>query len=174
MPVTQQIGACSATDISGYVAACDSMAATNTTCQNWFNTAPAACQTCLVGPTTGGDPGTPTGQGGIWIYQGGNIGANVPGCLDKQGQSGCATAYNALIECLVAAGCGTCTDNASETACQNTIFAAGGGCHSYIAPFQSACPATDNADGGILNGGACSDDTKVLSVLCGNGSGDGG
>jgi len=173
MPVMQTIGACTATDISGYVTACDSTTATNATCNTWFGSATAACGNCLQGPTTGGDPGTPTGQGGIWVYMGGNIGANVPGCLDKEGMSACATAYNAIVECLVAAGCGTCTDMTSSTACQNTIFATGGACHSYLAAYQSGC-AADVADGGALNGGPCSDDTQVLSVICGNGTGDGG
>jgi hypothetical protein len=120
------------------------------------------------------DAGTATGQGGIWLYQGGNIGPNVPGCLDKKGMSACASAYDAVIECLVAAGCSTCTDPTSETACQNTIFGTGGACQSYYAAYQSSC-GPDFADGGLLNaGGPCSTEPDVLSVICGNGSGDGG
>ena len=117
--------------------------------------------------------GTATGQGGIWIYKGGNIGPNVPGCLDKKGMSSCASAYDAVVECLVEAGCNSCTDQTSETTCQQTIFGTGGACQSYYATFQSAC-ATDVADGGLLNGGPCTTDPEVLSVICGNGPGDGG
>ena len=171
-PVAQVVGACSGSDIAGYITACDSPTATNTTCDNWFSgDASASCINCLVGPLT--DAGTATGEGGIWIYQGDNIGPNVPGCLDKKGMSTCASAYNAVIECLVAAGCGTCTTQMSEDTCQQTIFGTGGACYSYIVTYESAC-ATDVADGGLLNGGPCTTDPDVLSVICGNGSGDGG
>ncbi len=175
MTVTQTVGACSATDLSGYITACDSMGATNSTCSTWFGSAPAACATCLVGPTTGSDPGTPTGQGGIWLdYQGNNIGANVPGCLDKEGMNACAVAYQNLVECIVAAGCLQCTTQTDFNNCETTVaVSSSGACHQYVAPFQSGC-AADNADGGLLNGGVCSTDLQVLSVICGNGTGDGG
>jgi hypothetical protein len=170
-PVVQVIGACSASDITNYIAACDAPTSTNTTCNAWFSgDASAACMNCLVGPVT--DAGA-TGQGGIWIYQGSNIGPNVPGCLDKKGMSSCASAYDAVVECLYAAGCGTCTDQNSEQTCQTTIFGTNGACRSYLVTYQSAC-AADVADGGLLNGGPCSTDPDVLSVICGNGSGDGG
>ncbi len=174
MPVMQTIGACAATDISGYITACDSTTATNTTCNTWFTSAPAACATCLVGPTTGGDPGNPTGQGAIWVDNAGqNIGANVPGCLDKQAMNACAVAYQNAIECIFSAGCGDCMDQTSFNSCQNTVLAKGGGCNSYVAPVQNSCGA-DLADGGLLQGGACSTDQQVISVICGNGTGDGG
>jgi hypothetical protein len=172
-PVVQVIGACSGSDISAYITACDSATATNTTCGNWFTSAPVACATCLNGPLT--DAGAPTRQGGIWYdYLYDNIGPNYPGCLDKKGMSGCASAYDALVQCFVAAGCSTCMDQPSEQACQSTIFGTGGACYSYVAPYESSC-GPDFADGGLLsNGGACSTNTDVLSVICGNGSGDGG
>jgi hypothetical protein len=174
MTVMQTIGACSGTDISGYITACDSTSATNSTCNTWFTSAPAACANCLVGPTTGGDPGNPTGQGGIWVDASGqNIGANVPGCLDKEGQNACATAYQSFVECLFSAGCGQCTDQTSFNSCQTTVTATGGACKTYLTSAQSAC-STLAADGGLLNGGACSSDPQVLSVICGNGTGDGG
>ena len=119
------------------------------------------------------DAGTATGQGGIWIYKNDNIGPNYPGCLALKGMSACASAYDAVVECLYAAGCGTCTDPTSEQTCQQTIFGTGGACSTYYATFGSAC-ATDVADGGLLNGGPCTTDPEVLSVICGNGSGDGG
>jgi hypothetical protein len=170
--VVQVIGACSASDISGYIAACDVAGATMTTCSNWFTSAPAACATCLVGPET--DAGAPTRQGGVWYdYQYDNIGPNLPGCLDKKGMSACASAYSDIVQCLVASGCGTCTDSPSETACQMKIFATGGACYSYVAAYESSC-APDFADGGLLNGGPCTTTPDVLSVICGNGSGDGG
>lgn len=173
-PVAQAIGACSSTDIADYISACDSPGATSSACQNWFAGAATSCQDCLVGPAQGSDAEAPSGQGAIWLdYQGQNIGANVPGCLDKMGMSSCATAYQNLIECVFAAGCGTCTDDSSETACQRTVVGSGGACASYSAPAQTACGA-DLADGGLLSSGPCSTDERVLSVICGNGSGDGG
>jgi hypothetical protein len=171
-PVVQVIGACSGSDISGYVTACDSSTSTQATCTAWFMGASTPCVNCLFGPVN--DAGAPTGQGGIWLYQGGNIGPNYPGCLALKGMSGCADAYQNIVECLIAAGCGSCMDPTSAQACQNTIFGPGGACQSYVAPYQSACPP-DYADGGLLaNGGACSNPNDVLSVICGNGSGDGG
>ncbi len=168
--VVQVVGACSAADISGYITACDSSTSTNATCNTWFTGASPACASCLV-PTN--DAGALTGQGGVWIYQGGNIGPNYPGCLDLKGMSACADAYEQVVECLIASGCGTCTDPTSEQNCQNTIFGTGGACAGYYATYSSSC-ASDLADGGLLNGGPCSTDPDVLSVICGNGSGDGG
>lgn len=175
MAVSQQVGACAPADLSGFITACDSTGATDSTCGNWFSGAPPSCEQCLIGPLTGSDPGSPTGQGGIWLdYQGDNIGANVPGCLDKQGMSACATAYQNLLQCILAAGCIQCTDQNSFGNCQTAVaVSATGACHSYVAPYQSSC-AADIADGGLINGGICSTDLQVLSVICGNGSGDGG
>jgi hypothetical protein len=172
MTVMQTIGACTASDISGYITACNSSTATNTTCQNWYSSASAACATCMQGPVTGGDPGTPTGQGAVWLdFRGDNIGGNVPGCLDKQGMNGCAVAYQNYVECVFGAGCYQCTDQTSFNGCLATVQQ--GACHSFVTSFQSACGA-DIADGGLLNGGACTTDQDVISVICGNGSGDGG
>ena len=175
MPVAQVIGACSSTDIADYVLACDSASATNADCENWFASAPATCQSCLVGPVVGGDPGTPTGRGAIWLDAAGdNIGANVPGCLDEEGMNACATAYQALVECFYAAGCAACADQSSYDGCQKTVTAKGGACNTYLTSAQSACSAS-TADGGLLaSGGACATDQQVISVICGNGSGDGG
>jgi hypothetical protein len=171
-PVVQVIGACSGSDIAGYLTACDSTGSTNMTCNTWFTGAPVACANCLVGPAT--DAGTFTRQGGIWFdYQYDNIGPNYPGCLDKKGMSACAIAYDALVQCFVASGCNACMDQTSLTACQQKIFGPGGVCQSYVAPYETSC-GPDNADGGLLNGGACTTNADVLSVICGNGSGDGG
>jgi len=175
MPVAQVVGACSATDIADYALACDSPSATNADCENWFASAPAACQSCLVGPVVGADPGTPTGQGGIWLDAAGeNIGANVPGCLDKEGMNACATAYQNLVECFYSAGCAACTDQSSYDSCRMAVTAKGGACATYLTSAQGACNA-NTVDGGLLGtGGACSTDQGVISVICGNGTGDGG
>jgi hypothetical protein len=175
MTVTQVKGACTGADISGYIAACESAGSTTTTCTNWFNGAPTACTNCLAGPTTGtGDAAVYTGQGGLWLYpQGDILGANIPGCLALEGMGACASAEQNAIECIEAAGCDLCTDQASADACQGAVVATGGACSMYLAPWQTSC-GPDFADGGLLNGGPCTTDTQVLSVICGNGSGDGG
>ena len=173
MTVMQTIGACTGTDISGFITACNSSTASDTACNTWFNGAPQNCANCLIGPVTGGDPGNPTGQGGIWFWNMENIGVNFPGCMDKEGQTACATAYANLAECIYAAGCLQCADQTSFDSCQNTVAA--GACKSYVAPYQNACPQSDFADGGVAGPtGACGTDQGVLSVICGNGSGDGG
>jgi hypothetical protein len=176
MNVMQVKGACTGNDIAGYVAGCLSQTSTSATCGAWFNgDASTACQNCLVGPTTTqGDAQVPTGQGGVWFWQGLNLGSNFPGCLALEGATACAQAYAQLDECFVAAGCGDCTTS-TVMACEQTIFGTGGACASYYAPYKSACPQSDFADGGVAGpGGACSDDQAVLSVICGNGTGDGG
>lgn len=175
-PVMQVIGACSGAELAGYVTACDSSTSTGPTCNAWFSgdASSTACQDCLFGPITGSDPPMLTGQGGIWIdYQGNNIGGNAPGCLDLKGMSGCASAYQNIIQCIVASGCESCADGPSYQACLNIILNTGGACATYYSTYQSSC-AADNADGGLLNGGVCSTTADVLSVICGNGSGDGG
>ncbi len=87
--------------------------------------------------------------------------------------SGCASAYQDIVQCIVASGCESCTDSASYQACLNIILGTGGACATYYSTYQSAC-AADVADGGLLNGGVCSTTAEILSVICGNGSGDGG
>ena len=105
-----------------------------------------------------------------------NLGGNGPGCIALVGGSGgvtCAQAYEPWIQCLAQSGCFTCADNATFQTCGGIIVGTGGACATQYSSFQSAC-ATELADGGVANGGACSNDTQILSVICGNGSGDGG
>jgi hypothetical protein len=163
-------GACTSSDIAGFITACDAAVSTNTSCNAWFNSASPTCLSCL-GSTDAGISRT----GGLDSdYQGDFLGANLAGCVSiVDGNSKCASAYEEAVQCLAAAGCLTCNDQTSANACQTTIFATGGACHSYILPYESACSA-DMADGGSFSGGPCSDDTAILSVICGNGSGDGG
>jgi hypothetical protein len=175
VPVVQQKGACSGTDISGYITACESMNSTNQGCQTWFNGAPAACVNCLV-PAT--DAGKATNAGGLLTDFSGmyNLGGNGPGCValvDPTNGPACAAKYEPWIQCLANSGCYTCTTQASFQSCGATIVGNGGACNAEYTAFRSAC-STDLADGGAFNGGACSDDTQALSVICGNGSGDGG
>jgi hypothetical protein len=162
-------GACTASDIAAFVAACDSAPATATSCNNWFQNASPTCLSCL-GAT---DAGISRAGALDSDYQGNFIGANYAGCLAiVDGNSVCASAYENAVQCFEAAGCGTCNTQAQSNMCQMTIFSNGGACGTYIVAYNSACMA-DVTDGGAFNG-PCADDTSVLSVICGNGSGDGG
>jgi len=91
----------------------------------------------------------------------------------EDGNATCAAPYDEAVQCLVAAGCGTCTTETEFDTCEQIVLGNGGACESYAQAEQSSC-AAEVADGGSLNGGPCSDDPSVLSVICGNGSGDGG
>jgi hypothetical protein len=169
--VVQMKGACTSSDIAGFITACDSPNSTAPGCNSWFQGASPTCLSCF-GVTDAGISRT----GGLDTdYQGNLIGANYAGCLAiEDGNTACASAYENASECLVAAGCFTCINEQQQfSMCvQTAIIAPSGACHGYIGPYQSACMA-DLANGGALNG-PCSDDTTVLSVICGNGSGDGG
>jgi hypothetical protein len=168
--VVQMKGACSASDIAGFITACDSASSTPTECNTWFQSASPTCLSCL-GSTDGGI----TRLGGLDTdFMGDFLGGNAAGCVAiVDGNTTCASAYEEAVQCLAASGCLMCTDQTSYQSCAQTVFANGGACHGYIVTYQSAC-AADMADGGAFMGGPCSDDTGVLSVICGNGSGDGG
>jgi hypothetical protein len=172
MNVLQQKGACSASEIAGFINWCDSSASTGTTCANWYQGASATCLGCL-GVS---DAGTTT-TGGLWFdYQGNFIGANAPGCdAIVDGNTTCAAPYDEVVQCLFAAGCGSCTTQTDFNSCEQQVLGNGGAgpCASYYMSAISACNADFN-DGGTLSYGPCSSDTGVLSVICGNGSGDGG
>lgn len=163
-------GACTSSDIAGFITACDSPPATMAACNMWFQSASPTCLTCL-GATDAGISRT----GGLDTdYQGNFIGANLAGCVAiEDGNTTCASAYEDALQCFEAAGCGSCNTSTQAQQCETTIFANGGACHGYIAPYQSACMADLVPDGGTFYG-SCGDDTAVLSVICGNGSGDGG
>jgi hypothetical protein len=172
MVVIQRIGACSASDIAGFISACDSVTATSAQCDAWLQAAPPTCVACL-GMS---DAGAPENSGGLWFdWQGDLIGANVPGCdAIVDGNQGCAIAYNAAVQCVYAAGCETCTSQTQAAdMCQQQVLGSGGACYDYVQPAITVC-MTDFGDGGALNNGVCSTDTQVISVICGNGSGDGG
>jgi hypothetical protein len=169
--VSQQVGACSAMDIATFITACDSATASSTSCNSWFSTASPSCVSCLGSPDAG-----PPRSGGLWYDGQGNfIGANAPGCdAIVDGNGNCASPYDAAVQCLLAAGCGTCTTQSQYQTCEQQVFGSGGACETYLGPTNTACMADFEADGGALNDGLCSSDAQILSVICGNGSGDGG
>jgi hypothetical protein len=175
MGVIQHVGACSASDIAGFVIACDSIPpeANAAQCKAWFNSAPPTCLSCLGV----GDGGTPASKGGLWFdWKGYLIAANFPGCVAiVDGDNQCATTFNNYDQCLWAAGCDTCTTQAEFNTCLDQVMGNGGPCFGYLQSWNKACLG-EEMDGGALNNadGACRNDTQVLSIICGNGSGDGG
>ncbi len=86
--VVQMKGACTASDIAGFITACDSNPATMSACNTWFQTASPTCLSCL-GVTDAGISRT----GGLDTdYQGNFAGANYAGCLAiVNGNTTCAS-----------------------------------------------------------------------------------
>ena len=171
-------GACTGAEIAGYVAGCLT-GGSQAACTAWFNSATMACGVCIAPAMQAADGAlVPTNTGAIvYDYNSNNIGPNYPGCIaikDTTGGTACAQAYWAFYQCLDATGCLlTCTTTAAFQTCEQTVATGSGACASKYTAQQTAC-AADFADGGVGNGGVCSNDTEVLSVICGNGSGDGG
>lgn len=177
MTVVQVKGACTSAEIASYYAACLGPSDSQQACAAWFanDAGSLGCQNCLIGPlTTQGDAQAPTGQGGVWFWNDINLGANLPGCLALEGETGCAQAYTPADECFVLAGCSSCATQSATSTCQQTIFGTGGACAAYSGPYMTSCAAADGEGGVHTAGGACADDISILSVICGNGSGDGG
>jgi hypothetical protein len=135
-----------------------------------------ACLACLLPGIADGGAGINTGglltDYSIML----NLGGNAPGCValvDPTNGPACAAKYEPWIQCLVNSGCYTCMTGSAFKFCSGIVNGNGGVCASEYTAFQGACSA-DLADGGAFNGGACTDQTQILSVICGNGSGDGG
>jgi hypothetical protein len=117
------------------------------------------------------DAGMLGGAGGaLWFdYDGDFIGMNAPACIAIEGSTACASAYDEVIQCAHSAGCQDCATQASFDTCWNEVAGTNGACASYEASYPSAC-ANDTA----LGNGPCTTSVGALSILCGNGSGDGG
>ncbi len=166
VPVNQVIGACTATQISGYLTACDSTTATQTTCTNFFNDAANAnCLSCLDGAPV--DAGTVTNTGAR-LFAGMAWTANTPGCIalaDPDGGTACATAQNSRFQCELIT-CGQCTTQAEFTSCQNAVLATGGACATYTDATQCAA---DFADGGARST-SCGTTAAIFNKICGTGT----
>jgi hypothetical protein len=161
-------GACTPAEISNVVAACASTGTTRASCNAYLPSVSASCAACLALS----DAGMLGGAGGaLWFdYEGQYIGLNEPACLGVEGNMACASAYSNIIQCPHSAGCQTCATQADFDACFSQVAGPGGVCASYETTYLQAC----GGDSALSAGGACSTSADVLSVLCGNGSGDGG
>jgi hypothetical protein len=107
--------------------------------------ATAACAACILTPFTA------MRLGPILDY-GGFVGGNVPGCIEVMGSSpdrvACASAYQALSDCEVAACQANCpvSDSASLAAREQCAQVADAtGCKSYSAAVSTHCSAIPTA-----------------------------
>ncbi len=151
-------GACTASDISAFIAACIGSSASASGCNTWFTTnsalasaagdAGTACGNCLFNPTN-------PALGGVYYTAtpSNNIGfdPNYGACyalVDTTNGPACAAAFdniNACDEYL----CGDCAA-AQATTCEQGLNGTGGACATDLTTFNTAC-ATDYADGGIAD-----------------------
>ena len=161
--VTHQ-SACSKAEVAAFITACDSATATNTTCSTWASAAGnAACSACI-------QPANNAVTGATYYDNQMNAYTNYAGCVQlTDGNTTCAAPFSQLQICLDdacnSAACEAATDaefNACETAAQSGACAAD--------QTAAATCNTDLADGGDLSTGACSTDSDVIYVICGNGT----
>jgi hypothetical protein len=134
--------------------------------------ASAACASCILTPFTA------MRLGPILDY-GGFVGGNVPGCIEVTGSApdsvDCASAYQALSDCEVAACQANCPVNDPTSLAareQCTQVADATGCKSYRDAVYSHCPAALTA--------ACSQEMfqdfydAIVPLFCARAAPDGG
>jgi hypothetical protein len=173
----QMLNACTASQITAYVAACFAPG-TSTTCNAWYAQDAGACTKCLT-PT----PETQTTWGAISCVDSMHCGVNQAGCVDlilngvalekgKGGAGSCGDLVNALFGCQ-SYDCNTCVDP-DFTTCENNANTKE--CKPYFDPEQSttgACASLqgDSAPSTISD---CFPSTtaglsNTLNVYCGTG-----
>jgi hypothetical protein len=168
------VGACSASDITGYYTACLSSTGTTADCMA-FATANPACVACISTPLTSTTWGA--------IVTDDNVDhINVAGCLEltDPGAAACSKLIEEQTQCEVAACDKACVvmsgSAASFTQWQACVSTADGGeCSMYATP-ASACAMA--IDGGAA---ACTSATTfeayflaVVPIFCGGGDGGAG
>lgn len=132
--------ACTSQQISDYFTNCLDTNATSMTCSTW-TMSNMSCGACIGSKKS-------DSKWGPVLAATGYVSLNIAGCADIQGFMSCATAYEALDGCLVAACDSVCpvTDQTSFQQWQQCrTTASTGGCASYNTAEQSACAA----DGGL-------------------------
>jgi hypothetical protein len=160
MTVKQQLNACTATQISGFITACLSGSGGTACTMFQQDSANAACLGCLAASgNTGGLLADSSGQ---------FFALNQPGCIalkDTTNGSACAQALAPALFCENEA-CGTCADQTSYDACAQAADGSGGVCNSDAKMVQSSC-AKDFGDAGA--GASCGSAGGVFNVICGTG-----
>jgi hypothetical protein len=163
--------ACSAQDISSFVAACVSVSATQTTCSAWqqADAGVSGCGACILTPVT-------SAMWGPILCQANNCTTNTGGCIDVvSGQvaiengtnASCGDLTNAANECSDYA-CGACTTPPDNTTCANDTRQAE--CKSYFDAANNASVCA-HLDAGSNNCSPQSDAdwASFINVFCGTG-----
>ena len=171
-------GACATADISAFLTACIATAATQATCDAWFNSnvatdaaAGTACGNCIFEPNN---------NGATWSDQFGYFSPNYGACIqltDPTHGAACGPAYAGILDCE-GYECDSCADGATYQTCAQSVD--GAICSQYVTTLQSAC-ATDLADGGAGQvcfpsaGGSTNepDFQYIINLMCGGGDGGG-
>jgi hypothetical protein len=166
--VVQQLGACSAIQISGFITACEASPQTPTACNNWQDDAAnAACDICLFDSPV---DAAMAGYGGAMLIDAAGtefLSGNSPGCIalkDTANGPACATNLEPLIQCEDFA-CDSCATQTDFDTCLGAVQT--GACSTYFKAEQSSC-ATDLADGGVYLAD-CANDSAIINVICGTG-----
>jgi hypothetical protein len=168
VPVVQRLNACSASQLSSFVAACLDATATATSCDDFQNASSnVTCLACLF-PTT-------TNSGGMLDDATGHafISANTPGCLavaDATYGPPCATVLEPWLQCYaVACASAACrTSSNAYDACISSVDASGGACYAKLAASHNTACGVMMASGGVYNT-RCGSSTQVLNAICGTG-----
>jgi hypothetical protein len=188
VPASPTLGACMASDISTFLAACvDNISAD--TCNAWLSAnvaipdaggAGTTCGNCIFNlPSNNGagwvDPFVYQQTGGMLLFN-----PNYAACFqltDSTHGAACGGAFNNINSCQDAA-CGNCGDLASYSDCLATADGTGGDCSSYAATARTSC-APDELDGGpfttcipsAISGNLDDDWTLIIGMICGGADG---
>jgi len=169
-PVMEMIGACTSTQISGFLSACIGSGSSANNCSMWAN-ANGSCAGCIV---QGSDAGATQTGAIIFTGSGAPLSGNVPGCIalvDANAGPQCATQLEPLMQCLALA-CGSCSDQTSFSNCEAASKANGGPCGSLAASAESPCSSYLGSNGlGVTKCGYNTSNqlTDVINVVCGSG-----
>jgi hypothetical protein len=166
--VTQEIDACSSTQLSTFTNDCET-GGDMTACATWQQDPNnAACVSCLFGTRDGG---AADGKGALNLVGSQTYLVNLAGCIDlaDPGPNGapCASTLAPTMECESIA-CQFCLPNQTDfDGCVQAADGPGGVCASYYDDSQSAC-APEYGDGGAATT-VCSSEMDVLVAICGSG-----
>jgi hypothetical protein len=165
------LGACSASDISGFDTACLSSTATSTTCQT-YQTAHATCASCLTSKSTDSTWGPLVVWNGVQSL-------NVAGCIELTNPSdtACPQVLESSDECTHAACDSVCpiTDQTTFTAWQTCAQTADAqACGKYATPANNCYGGDDAAATNVCNLSNYNNSFEaafvaVAQVFCGGG-----
>jgi hypothetical protein len=170
VPVMEMIGACTMTQISGFISSCVAGGSTQSNCAMWAN-GNSACAGCIV---QGGDAGATQTGAIIFDANGHPVSGNVPGCIaleDSMGGPACANDLEPLMQC-VAAACPNCPDQTTFDNCEKAAKSTGGVCATLSSAVGSSCAADLGSNGVGLSKcgyGSSNQLTDVINVICGSG-----